>query len=114
MVAEGSVVLAGSRPRGAAHDVAPAGFAHPVYRSGFALAVALPWKSAEDRPVAPLAETSRPAPASTATEAPVTPATEAELPEPSIEVVPVDEAAPGEEMASLKVSAEQNEAGEGI
>ena len=59
MIAEGSVVLAGARPQGVAHDVAPAGCGHPVYRAGFALAIALPWKSAEQRPVAPLASTAR-------------------------------------------------------
>jgi CRISPR type III-A-associated RAMP protein Csm4 len=60
MIAEGSVVLANTKPQGMAHNVAPAGFAHPVYRAGFPLAIALPWKSAEDRPLAPLAETTRP------------------------------------------------------
>jgi CRISPR type III-A-associated RAMP protein Csm4 len=42
MVAEGSVVYAGSAPAGAAPDVAPDGFAHPVFRAGFALAIPLP------------------------------------------------------------------------
>jgi CRISPR/Cas system CSM-associated protein Csm4 (group 5 of RAMP superfamily) len=42
MVAEGSVVYAGSTPTGAAPDVAPDGFAHPVFRAGFALAIPLP------------------------------------------------------------------------
>jgi len=41
MIAEGSVIVAGAPPAGAAMDVAPDGFAHPVYRSGFALAVPL-------------------------------------------------------------------------
>jgi CRISPR type III-A-associated RAMP protein Csm4 len=62
MIAEGSVVLALRRPTGAAHDVAPANHAHPVFRAGFPVAIALPWRSAEDRPLAPLAETSRSAP----------------------------------------------------
>lgn len=42
MVAEGSVLVAESAPRGAAPDVAPDGFAHPVFRAGFALAIPLP------------------------------------------------------------------------
>jgi CRISPR/Cas system CSM-associated protein Csm4 (group 5 of RAMP superfamily) len=42
MVAEGSVVYAGSAPAGSAPDVAPDGFAHPVFRAGFALAIPLP------------------------------------------------------------------------
>jgi len=44
MVAEGSVIVAGSEPRGAATDVAPEDFPHPVYRAGFALAIAIPWR----------------------------------------------------------------------
>ncbi len=44
MVREGSVLLAGEAPVGAAPDVAPAGFPHPVYRAGFALSVPLPWR----------------------------------------------------------------------
>ena len=46
MVAEGSVIVAPSEPRGAAMDVAPENFAHPVYRAGFAVAVAIPWRAA--------------------------------------------------------------------
>jgi CRISPR type III-A-associated RAMP protein Csm4 len=46
MVAEGSVLLAGSRLQGAARDVAPADFPHPVYRAGFAVAIPIPWKAA--------------------------------------------------------------------
>jgi CRISPR type III-A-associated RAMP protein Csm4 len=42
MVAEGSVVYAGSALSGAASDVAPDGFAHPVFRAGFAVAIPLP------------------------------------------------------------------------
>jgi hypothetical protein len=42
MVAEGSVLYAGSALHGAAPDVAPDGFAHPVFRAGFALAIPLP------------------------------------------------------------------------
>jgi CRISPR type III-A-associated RAMP protein Csm4 len=42
MVAEGSVLIAETAPRGTAADVAPDGFAHPVFRCGFALAVPLP------------------------------------------------------------------------
>jgi CRISPR type III-A-associated RAMP protein Csm4 len=42
MVAEGSVLYAGSALCGAAPDVAPEGFAHPVFRAGFALAIPLP------------------------------------------------------------------------
>ena len=44
MVAEGSVLLAGVSPSGAAQDVAPEGVEHPVYRAGFALAVPIPWR----------------------------------------------------------------------
>jgi CRISPR type III-A-associated RAMP protein Csm4 len=44
MVAEGSVIVAGSEPRGAAPDVAPEDFPHPVYRAGFALAIPIPWR----------------------------------------------------------------------
>ncbi len=42
MVAEGSVIVAGSQPRGTATDVAPEDFPHPVYRAGFALAISIP------------------------------------------------------------------------
>jgi CRISPR type III-A-associated RAMP protein Csm4 len=42
MVAEGSVVVAGTEPRGVAADVAPEGFAHPVYRAGFAVSLPVP------------------------------------------------------------------------
>ena len=42
MVAEGSVLVSASEPRGSATDVAPEGFPHPVYRSGFALAIPIP------------------------------------------------------------------------
>ncbi|HTM51048.1 MAG TPA: hypothetical protein VL285_20270, partial [Bryobacteraceae bacterium] len=42
MVAEGSVLVSASDPRGAAADVAPDGFPHPVYRAGFALAIPIP------------------------------------------------------------------------
>jgi CRISPR type III-A-associated RAMP protein Csm4 len=45
MVAEGSVLLAGAAPRGAARDIAPPGFPHPVFRSGFAVAVPIPWRA---------------------------------------------------------------------
>jgi CRISPR type III-A-associated RAMP protein Csm4 len=44
MIAEGSVIVAATEPRGSAANVAPDDFAHPVYRAGFALAVAIPWK----------------------------------------------------------------------
>ena len=46
MVAEGSVLLAASEPRGAAPNVAPDEFPHPVYRAGFALCVPVPWRPA--------------------------------------------------------------------
>jgi CRISPR type III-A-associated RAMP protein Csm4 len=42
MVAEGSVLVASSEPRGAAPNVAPEPFPHPVYRAGFALCVTIP------------------------------------------------------------------------
>ncbi len=54
VVTEGSVIVAGSLPIGAAVDVAPAGHSHPVYRSGFAIAVPVPWKEVVDRPLATL------------------------------------------------------------
>jgi CRISPR type III-A-associated RAMP protein Csm4 len=44
MVAEGSVLVSATEPRGAAADVAPDGFAHPVYRAGFALSLPVPLK----------------------------------------------------------------------
>lgn len=44
MVAEGSVLVAASAPRGSVADVAPDGFAHQVYRAGFALAIPIPLK----------------------------------------------------------------------
>jgi CRISPR type III-A-associated RAMP protein Csm4 len=44
MVAEGSVIVASSAPRGSATDVAPDGFTHPVYRAGFALTIPIPLK----------------------------------------------------------------------
>jgi CRISPR type III-A-associated RAMP protein Csm4 len=44
MIVEGSVLVAGSEPRGSATDVAPEGFPHPVYRSGYALAIPVPLK----------------------------------------------------------------------
>jgi len=46
MVAEGSVILAGAPPAGAAQDAAPEGAGHPVYRAGFALALPMPWREA--------------------------------------------------------------------
>jgi len=45
MIAEGSVLVCPSEPRGSITDVAPEGFPHPVYRSGYALAVAVPLKA---------------------------------------------------------------------
>jgi CRISPR type III-A-associated RAMP protein Csm4 len=42
MVAEGSVLLAHSAPRGSVMDVAPEGFPHPVYRAGLALTIPVP------------------------------------------------------------------------
>jgi CRISPR type III-A-associated RAMP protein Csm4 len=42
MVAEGSVLVAASEPRGAAPNVAPEDFPHPVYRAGFALCLPIP------------------------------------------------------------------------
>jgi len=49
MVAEGSVLVAPSLPRGAAPDVAPDGFPHPVYHVGYAVAVPIPMRPAEGR-----------------------------------------------------------------
>ncbi len=45
MIAEGSVLISASEPRGAVLDVAPENFPHPVYRAGFAVAVAIPWRT---------------------------------------------------------------------
>jgi CRISPR/Cas system CSM-associated protein Csm4 (group 5 of RAMP superfamily) len=45
MVAEGSVLVAPSEPRGAAADVAPENSPHPVYRAGYAFAVPIPWRA---------------------------------------------------------------------
>lgn len=42
MVAEGSVLVAREKIRGAAANVAPDGFPHPVFRAGFAFAIPLP------------------------------------------------------------------------
>jgi CRISPR type III-A-associated RAMP protein Csm4 len=42
MLIEGSVIVSGSAPVGAASDVAPENFSHPVYRAGFALAIPIP------------------------------------------------------------------------
>jgi CRISPR type III-A-associated RAMP protein Csm4 len=42
MVEEGSVLLAGAQPTGAAPDVGPDGFPHPVFRCGYAFAVPIP------------------------------------------------------------------------
>ncbi len=42
MIAEGSVIVAATEPRGSASNVAPDHFPHPVYRAGFALAVPIP------------------------------------------------------------------------
>jgi len=42
MIAEGSVIVASTAPRGAATDVAPEDFPHPVYRAGFALSIPIP------------------------------------------------------------------------
>jgi CRISPR type III-A-associated RAMP protein Csm4 len=55
MVAEGSVIVAGSEPCGSAADVAPGGFPHPVYRSGFALAIPIPLRASK-APVAAVTE----------------------------------------------------------
>lgn len=52
MIAEGSVLVASSEPRGAVTDVAPEGFPHPVYRSGHALAIRIPLKVEIVRPAA--------------------------------------------------------------
>ncbi len=45
MIREGGVLVAASKPVGAAVDVAPDGFAHPVWRAGFAVQVPIPWRS---------------------------------------------------------------------
>jgi len=52
MIAEGSVLVAVSEPRGASTDVAPDGFPHPVYRSGHAFAVQVPLKVESTRAAA--------------------------------------------------------------
>ena len=110
MVAEGSVVLAAARPQGMAHDVSPAGFAHPVYRAGFPVSLPLPWKAAEDRPLAPLAETaSAPPVAAAAAPVPETPVVETTV----AETVPEPAAAPLETPVDVPEPQEFIE-GEGI
>jgi len=47
MVAEGSVLLAATPPRGAVRNVAPEGCPHPVYRAGYAVALPIPWRVTE-------------------------------------------------------------------
>jgi CRISPR type III-A-associated RAMP protein Csm4 len=42
MIAEGSVLVAPTEPKGSVTDVAPEGFPHPVYRAGYALAIPIP------------------------------------------------------------------------
>jgi CRISPR type III-A-associated RAMP protein Csm4 len=42
MLSEGSVVVAGKAPKGAAANVAPEGSRHPVYQAGFAFALPVP------------------------------------------------------------------------
>jgi hypothetical protein len=46
MIAEGSVIVAASEPRGSATNVAPEDFPHPVYRAGFALSIPVTISSA--------------------------------------------------------------------
>jgi len=46
MVAEGSVLISPSEPRGSAADVAPGNFPHPVYRVGFGLSLPVPLRPA--------------------------------------------------------------------
>jgi CRISPR type III-A-associated RAMP protein Csm4 len=46
MIAEGSVLVAASEPRGSITDVAPEGFPHPVYRAGYALSIPIPLRPA--------------------------------------------------------------------
>jgi len=89
MIAEGSVVVAASEPRGAATDVAPEGFPHPVYRAGYALAIPIPLRPAP----APLLPPMPPREA-VVVETPVPEIkTEAPLEAPSKEVLP-EEVAP--------------------
>lgn len=47
MISEGSVILSGQEPRGAAPNVAPDGFAHPVYRYGFPVSIPIPMRMAQ-------------------------------------------------------------------
>jgi CRISPR type III-A-associated RAMP protein Csm4 len=44
LIREGSVLVCGSAPRGAALDVAPDGSPHPLWRSGFAVSLPIAWK----------------------------------------------------------------------
>ncbi len=66
MIAEGSVVMAASEPRGSIIDAAPEGFPHPVYRAGYALAIPIPLRPAvrelpkEPEPAAPEPEPETP------------------------------------------------------
>lgn len=54
MIAEGSVVVAASEPRGVATDVAPEGFPHPVYRAGYALAIPIPLRPTREPLLPPM------------------------------------------------------------
>jgi CRISPR type III-A-associated RAMP protein Csm4 len=72
-VSEGSVLLSGNAPAGAARNVAPADSSHPVYRSGIALAVSIPWKEGRRLPwvAQEAAETEQPPPEPPVEEPPV-------------------------------------------
>jgi hypothetical protein len=115
------VVLAPARPQGAAHDVASAGGAHPVYGAGWALAIALPWRAAEDRPLAPLAEirtAAAPGPGGevvpAADDAGLAAPGEAAASETWMEIVPEDERASEAEAAEAPESETANIDGEGV
>ncbi len=71
MIAEGSVVVAASEPRGSATDVAPEGFPHPVYRAGYALAIPIPLRPTREPLLPPMPAREMPARETPVREAPV-------------------------------------------
>ena len=95
MIAEGSVLLAGSALAGTAVDVAPAGFAHPVYRAGYAVAVPVPWRASTLSQSLPPLRAPEPEPAPEPVPEPAPEPAPEPVPEPESE--PAPQAAPEEE-----------------
>src|SRR5579884_445283 len=62
MVAEGSVLVSQSEPRGEAQNVAPPDFAHAVYRAGFAVTIPIPWRVRVAQPSRPVHVAAPPTP----------------------------------------------------